>query len=528
MPAVMRHFPPPRKSMVLFLCGVLFTWMGISLACSRTGATPESLWNASDSDLAKTALARAATQTPVKQNTPTAVVTVASPTPDPPRILPTLRAESEQYIVQPGDHLALIAQRYNVTVDQLVNANGIADPNYLEVGQVLIIPSPVPGRVGSDFKIIPDVELVYGPSSVGFNVENFTNEKAGYLATYQEAVDEVMTSGAQIVQRVAQEYSVNPRLLLAVLESQSGWVTQARIEGEKKDYPIIRLDEWRKGLYYQLSWAANQLNRGYYLWRVNAVGAWLLPNGDLVPLDPHINAGTAGIQYLFSLIYDRSAWDQIVSAHGLEDTYQALFGSPFVDLHQDPVVPVGVEQPQMQLPFEPGVEWAFTGGPHGGWGDGSAWAALDFAPPGGALGCVQSNAWVVAVADGLIVRSGSGEVIQDIDETGAKQMDGLEQTGWVVLYMHIESRDRVQPGDYVKAGDRIGHPSCEGGFSSGTHVHLARRYNGEWISADRNLPFNLDGWISEGAGEEYNGYLKKGDLVVEAWEGFFPVNMIGR
>jgi LasA protease len=107
-------------------------------------------------------------------------------------------------------------------------------------------------------------------------------------------------------------------------------------------------------------------------------------------------------------------------------------------------------------------------------------------------------------------------------------MDGLEQTGWVVLYMHIESRDRVQPGDYVKAGDRIGHPSCEGGFSSGTHVHLARRYNGEWISADRNLPFNLDGWISEGAGEEYNGYLKKGDLVVEAWEGFFPVNMIGR
>lgn len=499
----------------------------MALACSSSGATPDRIWKPPDSDLAKTALARAATQTPVMQSTQTPVITVASPTPDPPRALPTLRSQTEEYIVQPGDNLAMIAQRYNLTVDLLAKANDIANPNYLEVGQLLIIPAPIPGRIGSNFKIIPDVELVYGPSSVGFDVQAFSTDKAGYLSVYQEDVDDVPLTGAQVVQRVAQEYSVNPRLLLAVLEHQGRWVTQTHIEGEKKDFPIIRLEEWRKGLYLQLAWTANQLNRGYYLWRVNAVGAWLLPNGELVPLDAQINAGTAGIQYLFSLIYDRGGWDQVVSEQGLEATYLSLFGSPFAYVEQDPVAPIGVVQPYMQLPFEPGVEWAFTGGPHGGWGDGSAWAGLDFAPPGGALGCVQSNAWVVAVADGTIVRTGFGDVIQDIDQPG-NPSDGLEQTGWVMLYMHIESRERVKPGDYIKAGEKIGHPSCEGGFSSGTHVHLARRYNGEWISADRETPFNLDGWISEGAGGEYNGYLKKGDLVVEAWEGFFPVNMIGR
>jgi murein DD-endopeptidase MepM/ murein hydrolase activator NlpD len=135
---------------------------------------------------------------------------------------------------------------------------------------------------------------------------------------------------------------------------------------------------------------------------------------------------------------------------------------------------------------------------------------------------VQSNAWVVAVADGLIVRTGDGAVVQDLDG------DGLEQTGWTVLYMHIESRQRVHAGTYLKAGERVGHPSCEGGFSSGTHLHLARRYNGEWIPADQDIPFVLNGWVSVGLGREYDGYLQKDGRSVEAWEGRRPENEIKR
>jgi murein DD-endopeptidase MepM/ murein hydrolase activator NlpD len=184
-------------------------------------------------------------------------------------------------------------------------------------------------------------------------------------------------------------------------------------------------------------------------------------------------------------------------------------------------------QPELQLPFEAGKSWAFTGGPHGGWGDGSAWAALDFAPPGDALGCVLSDDWVAAVGSGPVLRASNGAIVQDLDLPGVPA-DGLEQTGWTILYMHVESRDRVQAGTRLQAGDRVGHPSCEGGVSSGTHVHLARRYNGEWITADQQIPFELDHWVSSGDGKEYDGFLTRDGLSLEAYAGRSENNGIVR
>jgi LasA protease len=114
-------------------------------------------------------------------------------------------------------------------------------------------------------------------------------------------------------------------------------------------------------------------------------------------------------------------------------------------------------------------------------------------------------------------------VIQDLDG------DGVWQNGWSIFYMHIATERRVKAGTYLEAGDRIGHPSCEGGFSSGTHLHIARRYNGEWIAADDEaLPFVMDGWVASGYGVEYNGYLTQGDQVLEAWNGRTATNAIQR
>jgi LasA protease len=174
----------------------------------------------------------------------------------------------------------------------------------------------------------------------------------------------------------------------------------------------------------------------------------------------------------------------------------------------------------MQLPFGSGKIWYLTSGPHSAWGDGAAWAALDIAPPD-TMGCQTSPSWVTAVANGVITRSWNGEVVLDLDE------DGFEQTGWSVLYLHIAADERVAEGTHVKTGDPIGHPSCEGGYSFGTHLHLARRYNGVWISADGNIPFNLDGWISQGSNNtEYDGFLVKGSQSIEAWNGRSSINEI--
>jgi murein DD-endopeptidase MepM/ murein hydrolase activator NlpD len=456
-------------------------------------------------------------------STPTSgsVGPILTPTPDAPHSLPSLRTDVELYIVQPNDSLGQIAQRYFVSVDKILEVNEISQPDFLEVGQELTIPPPQPDIDGPAFKIIPDSGLVFSPSSVDFNLAEFIHGQGGYLSSYKEEIDERQMSGVKIVQRIAAEFSISPQLLLAVLEYQSGWVTDPNPDEATLEYPIGVQVEWRKDLYQQLAWAADNLNRGYYLWRVDGLATWTLADGRIARIDPSINSGTAGVQHLFANLLGRGTWEAAIGQDGFPATYNALFGYPFSDSFE-PLLPADLSQPMMQLPFEPGVSWAFTGGPHGGWGSGSAWAAIDFAPPGEALGCVQSDAWVVAVADGLVLRAANGVVIQDLDN------DGLEQTGWTVLYLHVDARGRIRPGTLLQAGDRIGHPSCEGGFSTGTHLHLARRYNGEWIPSDQDIPFILDGWISQGSGREYDGYLVKDGISIEAWEGRSSTNEIQR
>jgi murein DD-endopeptidase MepM/ murein hydrolase activator NlpD len=504
------------------LIGVLV--FGLLFACILVVSMQNDFWIPPDTEVIQSEMSPQEDQSiavPIPSSTPTLVKPILTPTPDAPHPLPAVRAEEEQYVVQPRDSLHFIAQRYFVSVEDILGANEISQPDYLEIGQVLTIPAPQPDANGPGFKIIPDSELVYSPSNADFDVQEFVHSQGGYLSGYKEKVDDTQMSGVKIVQRVAQEFSINPRLLLAVLEYQSGWVTNDNPDEETIDYPLGLEVEWRNGLYNQLGWAADNLNRGYYLWRVGGIGVWILSEGSIVKIDPSINAGTAGVQHLFSQLYEGEEWQRAVSSDGLFSVYNDFFGYPF---HHavEPLLPADLSQPSLQLPFESGVPWSFTGGPHGGYGSGSAWAAIDFAPPGEALGCVPSEAWVVAIADGLVLRAGDGAVVQDLDN------DGLEQTGWTVLYMHVEARERIREGTFLQAGEPIGHPSCEGGFSSGTHLHLARRYNGEWISADQDLPFVMDGWTTEGLGREYDGYLTKAGKTVEAWEGRNSINEIQR
>ena len=499
---------------------LVFSTVLILGACTRNTTEDNAPWKANQGFVPPTSAADS-NANPYITNPRLTNQPILTPTPDTPHPIPGARTDTEQYVVQTGDTLGQIANRYGVSVDDIAEASELTDINILSVGQLLVIPPPDPVTTGPGFKIIPDSELIASPVTIYFDTADFAYQQNGYLIRHEEEVDGKMLSGVQIVQLVAQDNSVNPRLLLAVLEYQSGWVTNPNPRSETLKYPLGWKAPNREGLYHQLSWAANELSRGYYTWRVNGVGTWVLNDGVVVPIDPTINAGTAALQYFFAKLYDAKFWERTVSEEGFFAVYSTLFGYPF-DYTFDPILPAGLTQPKLQLPFEMGKEWSFTGGPHGGWGDGSAWAALDFAPPGDSVGCVSSDEWVVAVADGPIVRAENGAVVQDLDG------DGHEQTGWSILYMHIESRERVQPGAQLKAGDRIGHPSCEGGVSNGTHVHLARRYNGEWIPADQNIPFNLDGWVSSGSGNMYDGYLSKNGITVEAWDRRTPESLIQR
>jgi hypothetical protein len=71
-------------------------------------------------------------------------------------------------------------------------------------------------------------------------------------------------------------------------------------------------------------------------------------------------------------------------------------------------------------------------------------------------------------------------------------------------------------GQWVEQNGLIGHASCEGGISTGTHVHIARKYNGEWMLADGPVPFVMDGWTVFAGDKPYLGKMVNGENTVIA------------
>jgi len=265
-------------------------------------------------------------------------------------------------------------------------------------------------------------------------------------------------------------------------------------------------------LYNQLVWAVNQLSIGYYAYREGRMTKITFPDGTSARMAPDLNAGSAALQYFFAQYHQGQQWmDTLDSQSGFPAFYERMFGDPWKRAETvEPLYPRSVKQPSLILPFVKNWTWAYTGGPHGAWERDGAYAALDFAPGNTRPGCVESGTWTVAAADGLVVRSGNGVVVLDLDG------DGYEQTGWVLVYLHVSSDDRIPLGSWVATGQQLGHASCEGGLATGTHIHLARKYNGEWVPADGPLPFNLGGWISHAGAAAYKGTLTRDDIIITA------------
>ncbi|HSH02025.1 MAG TPA: LysM peptidoglycan-binding domain-containing protein [Anaerolineae bacterium] len=446
-------------------------------------------------------------------------VYIGTPTPDPTRPVIIEGVDNYQiHTVQAGETLGIIAGLYGSTVEDLMLINQLEAADYLSVGQALLVPGGA-ALVTPSFKLVPDSELVYGPSYKDFSVGAVANYYGGYLVGYEEVVEGQLLSGVEIVELVAMRFRVGPRVLLAALEYRGGWVTTAGVV--EPNYPLGYVQAGSEGLYRQLGWAANQLNLGYYGRAEGGRPTMMLADGTRIAYALDINDGTAGVQAFLGASNQGGyqGWLFDAGDAGWYGTYTRLFGNPFSYTYE-PLWPREMTQPYLALPWAEGETWYFTGGPHGGWAGGSAWAALDFVDGSEYLGCYETTSWVTAMADGRVVWSDFGGVLVDLDG------DGYAGTGWTIFYMHLATEGRVAVGTEVRVGDRLGRPSCEGGFSNGSHVHVARLYNGRWISADGRVPFIMGGWVSQGLGGEYDGILVRGEVVKEACECRAEINGI--
>lgn len=440
--------------------------------------------------------------------TPLAPTPVPAPTSGRPAYNP---GELVEYTAQSGDTIPALAARFNTTAAEIFEANPFIprDATTMPPGMPMHIPIYYLPLWGTDFQSIPDSAFVNGPAQVGFSTSAFISSSSGWLNDYRAYVGGKNRTGAEIVDYVSANYSISPRLLLALLEYQSGALTQTDIPGTR--YILGHRRVYYDSPYLQLVLAANILNNGYYSWRAGMLTEFELPNGSLVRPDPWQNAGSVALQYYFSRNYSGDSFNASIGPDGLARSYNNLFGNPWQDSAAF-VIPGSLGQPELRFPFRPGYIWAYTGGPHTGWGSGQPFAAVDFAPASDVSGCytVKNDLPATAMADGLVVRSNVDGLILDLDQ------DGDERTGWVLFYLHLATNNRAGVGQTLVAGDPVGYPSCEGGSSTGTHIHVARKYNGEWILADGPLALSFEGWVAKSAGDAYKGTLIRGPQTIRA------------
>src|SRR5512138_52490 len=164
--------------------------------------------------------------------TPRAPTPIPAPTSGRPEYKP---GELVDYIAQSGDTLPALAARFNTTVDEILAANSIIprEATTMPPGMPMKIPIYYLSLWGTTFQSIPDQAFVNGPAQIGFSTSAFVASTSGWLKSYRDYVGERMRTGAEVVDYVATNYSVSPRLLLALLEYQAAALTQPDIPAGK-------------------------------------------------------------------------------------------------------------------------------------------------------------------------------------------------------------------------------------------------------------------------------------------------------
>ncbi len=416
------------------------------------------------------------------------------------------------YTTQSGDTVSALASRFQVPGSAILSQDmqelsntGIST---LPPGKVLIINLGQKNAWSKNLRIIPDNFFIFSLTQADFDTRDFLVQTPGWLGRYVETASGRRISGTEILIYTANNYSISPKVLLAILEYQLHAISDPTVPASLS---LGSTDPARKTLMKHLSWAANALNNGYYGWREGVQTSFYDSAGNLININPESNAGSVAFQYYFSQFLSGDELSIALSDDGFLNVYKSLFGEIDWEIDwKNPIFPENLQQPDLSLPLQPGLKWAYTGGPHSPWGIGYPFAAVDFAPPALTAGCDASPYWVSAVADGVISRSEEGILFQDLDG------DGITQTGWVIQYLHLSPIKQLPVGIKLKKGEQIGHPSCAGGNSSGRNIHIARMYNGEWVPTGGPIPLNLGGWIAINGEKEYKGILMNGTSELRA------------
>jgi lipoprotein-anchoring transpeptidase ErfK/SrfK len=148
----LRSLVGPMTSFLVVAAAIcLMTTLGAWMVSAGVLSAPQLVVAAAADDTEiETSITPEPTATPVMVGEPVTPVATAepedaTPTPAPTADVstPTPAVTGTQHVVQEGETLSIIARAYSVSVEDLVAANGLVDPDTIYSGQVLTIPAEV-------------------------------------------------------------------------------------------------------------------------------------------------------------------------------------------------------------------------------------------------------------------------------------------------------------------------------------------------------------------------------------------------
>ena len=322
------------------------------------------------------------------------VIPSASPTPEP-------TTQGQVHVVQRGETLYRIAQRYGTTVQDLVAANNLANPNLIHWGQKLIIPDAMASPAEPLPAPFVTVELTPSPTVQGQTlVVKVKAERITGLSGLYEGRPVIFVEGE------GERWALVGIHALTEVGAHPLKLTATDAEGQQTEVLL-------SVLVVDGSYGAENI---------------VLPPDRSALLDPDL------------IKAERERLAQVFVVFGR----QQLWVGPFI---------VPVEGP---ITSQFGIRRSYNGGPARSYHEG-----IDYdAPPGAAV--LAANDGQVALAEPLTVR-GNAVII----DHGLGVHSG---------YYHL-SEISVQEGQQVKKGDVVGKVGSTG-LATGPHLHWEIRVSG--------------------------------------------------
>ncbi|MCU7819219.1 MAG: M23 family metallopeptidase [gamma proteobacterium symbiont of Lucinoma myriamae] len=284
---------------------------------------------------------------------------------------------------------------------------------------------------------------------LSFDIQSYLENNAPHLAQYSETISH--WSGRS---------SISPKIIITLIEMNTSLVSTIQWDETVLQDPLGDLSS-ETGFSEQIRDVASRLSQFYYQNIEQQSPAQLALAHVLVKQDGVVQYESAD----FSNVYYQLFPQPLIKASEQIADYPsaASVANPPVNL--------------LQFPFPVGESWA-AGGTHSDTGGGPPFSSMDFWKVYQNWGENTSNYWVSASTGGRVIKHSSCSV------------EVIDDSGWSSSYYHLDNV-RVTTGQRVTRNtplanyaNNIGQALCNGGGSSGPHIHFSIKNNGEYKDLD--------------------------------------------